>query len=425
MKYSILILLAALVLPFAARSQAVILKTDTVSVSCSASDTFLVPVRVRNFTGVGSLQFTLSWTPSQLKYAYVTSGAANPFYLGGATAGFDTTNFINQGKLTFTWTKQGGASFPDNTPVFYVAFRRLSGPFSPVTFVNTPVVIEVADKNGDELQNALMAGGVLPIDTIPPTITCPPSLTVQSSGPAVVNGISPTSVADNCTVQQVGWSVSGATTGNFPTDPDASGGVFNFGSSTVVYKVTDVGNATATCSFSIMVEPNNASDTLTILAGGGGANCGQSIAVPITAVSFDSLGSLQFSIQWDTAVLKFDSVTIAGSALTLDANNFGTLQAVNGFVSFSWTSSVPLVGTTIPNGSLLFRVHLSPKSGNSGMTQISFGDFPTFREAYTSATNPPEEVPVFYIPGQINVSDNTPPTIVCPQNISVQPCPAN
>ncbi len=196
MKYSILILLAALALPFAARSQAVILKTDTVSVSCSSSDTFLVPVRVRNFTGVASMQFTLSWTPSQLKYAYVTPGANNPFYLGGATAGFDTTTLlINQGKLTFAWTKQGGASYPDDTPVFFVAFRRLSGPFSPVTFVNAPVGIEVTDKNADELPFQLMPGGVLPIDTVPPTITCPPSPPpVQSSGPAPVNGISPTSV---------------------------------------------------------------------------------------------------------------------------------------------------------------------------------------------------------------------------------------
>jgi len=381
-----------------------------------------MPVRVRNFTGVASMQFTLSWTPAQLKYAYVTDGAGNLFYNGGAQAGFDTTNFISQGKLTFTWTKVGGASFPDDSPVFFVAFRRTGGPYSPVTFVNTPVGIEVTDKNGDELLHQLMPGGVLPIDTIPPTITCPPDATVQGSGPTPVNGISPTSVADNCTVQQVGWSVSGATTGNFPTDPDASGASFNLGLSTVVYRVTDVGNATATCSFTVMVEPSTTSDTLTIVAGGGNAGCGQSIAIPITALNFDSLGSLQFSIKWDTAVLKFDSVTIAGSALTLDANNFGLIQTANGFLSFGWTSNIPLVGTSIPNGSLLFRVHLSPKNGNSGMTQIEFGDIPAIREA-TGGAPPFDEVPAFYIPGQVNVSDNTPPTIVCPANISVQTQP--
>lgn len=424
MKYSILILLAALALPFAARSQAVILKTDTVSISCSSSDTFLMPVRVRNFTGVGSLQFTLSWTPAQLKYAYVTPGPANPFYLGGASAGFDTTtSLINQGKLTFAWTKQGGASYPDDTPVFFVAFRRVSGPFSTISFVNTPIVIEVTDKNADELLFQLMPGGVLPIDTVPPTITCPPGVTVQGSGPTPVSGISPTSVADNCTVQQVGWSVSGATTGNFPTDPDASGALFNLGLSTVVYKVTDVGNATATCSISVMVEPSTTSDTLTISAGGGNAGCGQSIAVPITALNFDSLGSLQFSITWDTAVLKFDSVTIAGSALTLDANSFGTNFIGNGVLTFNWVSPSSLTGgTTVPNGSLLFRVHLSPKNGNTTTTQIGFGDIPTIREA-TSGISPFDEVPAFYIPGQVSIADNTPPTIVCPQNIGVQTQP--
>ena len=425
MKYIILILLAALAIPFAARSQAVILKTDTVSISCSSTDTFLMPVRVLNFTGVGSFQFTLSWNSAQLDYAYVTPGANNPFYIGGAAAGFDTTTFINSGKLTFTWTKVGGATFPDSTPVFYVAYRRVGGPFSLVEFVNIPVGIEVTDKNGDELPNQIMSGGVLPIDTVSPTITCPLNLTVQSSGPAVVNGINPTTLSDNCPLLpgSVGWSSAGATTAGFPTDPDASGASFNFGLSTVTYLITDVGGNTAACSFSIMVEPSNTSDTLTLMAGNGNASCGQSFAVPITALNFDSLGSLQFSIGWDTSLLKFNSISLAGSTLSLDSNNFGFIQTANGFVSFSWTSPTPLVGTTIPNGSLLFSVFLSPLTANSGMTQIQFGDFPTFREAYTSAVNPPEEVSVFYIPGQINITDNVPPTLGCPANIGVQTQP--
>ena len=425
MKYIILILLAALAIPFAARSQAVILKTDTVSISCSSTDTLLMPVRVRNFKGVASVQFTLQWVAPQLKFIYVTPGPGNVF-LPGAQIGFDTSSvLLNQGKLAFTWTRVGGTSFPDDTPIFFVAFKRVGGPYSPVAFSSIPVVVELTDKNGDELLHTLMNGGVLPVDTVPPTITCPPNSTLQSNGPVAVNGISPTSVADNCTVQQVGWSVTGATTGNFPTDPDASGAIFNLGSSTVVYKVTDVGNATATCSFSIMVEPSNTSDTLAILAGSGNASCGTGFAMPITALNFDSLGSLQFSINWNPLVLKFDSVSITGSALnsSVSNTNFGTSQTANGLLAFSWTSPTSLNGgTTISNGGLLFKVYLSPVAGSSGMAQVQFGDVPAFREAY-EASLPPEEVPVVYIPGQINISDIVPPSLTCPQNIGVQALP--
>jgi gliding motility-associated-like protein len=413
--------LAALTIPFAAQSQApVILKTDTVSIACASQDTFLYPVRVKNFTGVASFQFTLNFNPAHLDYAYITPGASNPFFTGNFTADFDTTTFVNQGRFTFAWTRVGGASFPDNTPVFFIAFRRISGPYSPVTFVNSPIVIEVTDKNADELPYALQTGGVLPFDNIAPTISCPADRTVATNGPSVVNNIAPTAVNDNCLppVQQ-GWSSVGATVANFPNNPNASGSVFNLGLSVITYKVTDVGNNTATCSFNLTLTPTNTSDTLTIVAANGNASCGTPFSIPITALNFDSLGSLQFSMQWDKAILKLDSFSVIGSALQLNSTNFDIVQAPNGRMSFAWTSPTSLNGgTTIANGALLFRLHFSIISNGSPLTSLQFGDLPSVREAF-KALLIPEEVPAFYIPGQINITDNTPPTLVCPANISV------
>lgn len=413
----ILLLLAGLVVPHGAKGQDVILKTDTISIPCAQTDTFLVPVRVKNFTNVGSFQFTLSWNPTYLDYAYVTTGGpANPFFLGGANPSFDSTTFINTGKLTFAWNKVGGGSYPDNSVVFYVAFRRIGGPYTPVQFVNTPVGIEVTDPLGEDLPWQIQSGGVKPIDANPPTITCPLSVSQQVSVPTAINGIAPTSVADNCVLQSVGWASTGATTASFPIDPDASGAVFGFGISTVTYTATDVGGNTATCSFTINLQPSISSDTLTLLLENTPASCGQQVALDVTTFNFDSLGSLQFSVNWNNTILKFDSVSLNGSVLSLSASNFGTTQTGNGLLAFSWTTG-SLFGTTVPQGALLFRIYYTV-IGN-GNTSVQFGDSPTFREAYSSAVQPPEEVPAFYIPGQVNVVDNVPPTLVCPANIAV------
>ena len=417
----ILLLLAGLAAPSGAQTQGVILKTDTISLLCTQTNTFRVPVRVQNFTNVGSFQFTLSWNTAYLDYEGVTKGSAtNPFFLNGANPSFDTTTFINAGKLTFAWNRVGGATFADSTIVFYVVFRRLGGPYAPVQFVSTPVGIEVTDPVGEDLPWKTQSGGVLPIDNLLPTITCPLSMNQLVSGPSPVNGISPTSVADNCTLQSVGWTSTGSTMASFPVDPDASGAIFGFGLSTVTYTATDVGGNTATCSFTINLEPAISSDTLTILLENASASCGQQLSLNVTTFNFDSLGSLQFSVNWDKTLLRFDSVGIIGSGLVLSNSNFGTALANDGLLSFSWTTNT-LYGTTVDNGAVLFRIYYTAL--NSGIASVQFGDEPTSREAFTSAVQPPEEISTFYVPGQVMVTDNIAPTIVCPANIAVQTQP--
>ena len=104
----ILILLAAWVLPQQVSAQ-VVLKTDTINVSCSASSVFLVPIRVRDFADVSGLQFTFQWNPAQLDYAYITD--INPAFSGVA---FDSTSLINQGKFTFAWTQINSLNLADD-----------------------------------------------------------------------------------------------------------------------------------------------------------------------------------------------------------------------------------------------------------------------------------------------------------------------
>ena len=414
--FLILMLLASFAYTSQMSAQAVILKTDTVSIDCKSSDTFLIPVRVRNFTNVGSMQFTVSWNPADLDYAYTTP--LNPLFTQGAVnIGFDSTTYQASGRITFTWTKFGGLSVPNDSTIFSLAFRRISGPFSPVTIVSTPVLIEITDANGNELMVETMSGGVEPIDNTPPTIVCPDNVTVAVSAPSAVSDIAPLSAIDNCSIPDVGWFSSGATVASAPNDPDASGAIFNFGTSNVVYRATDVGGNTATCAFTVTLEVSNTSDVLTVIAESGSAACGQTFSIDITALNFDSLGSLQFSLGWDPAILQYVPVNNFNPALLLAPTNFGTNSVNTGFLSFSWTTN-SLFGTTIPNGAVLFTLNFNVIGGNNGNSQIQFGDFPSVREAFTSAVSPPEETEATFIGGQVDFADLIPPTITCPPNAS-------
>jgi hypothetical protein len=78
-------------------------------------------------------------------------------------------------------------------------------------------------------------------DVTVPTISCPTDMTVQSATDVIVNYSVPVGL-DNC---------NGSST--LMTTGLASGSLFPVGKTTVTYKVTDIGNHTATCSFNVTV----------------------------------------------------------------------------------------------------------------------------------------------------------------------------
>ena len=408
----ILFILAGLFAPATSRAQAVILKADSMTVPCHAVDTFLIPVRVFNFDTVAGLQFTLSWNAAHLGYVHITD--VNPAFSG---IGFDTTTFINQGDLTFSWTAIGGLSLPDTSILFKVAYTRLGGPATLVEFTNDPTPIAAIGPLGNDLMVETAPGLVTPIDTEPPTVSCPANVMMDAFGPSPVNNIEPASILDNCSVESIGWNSTGATTANFPNDPDASGAVFNLGTSTVTYLVTDVGGNTASCSFEVTLNLMPG-DSLTIIASNETAACGQTVTLKITALNFDSISGLQFSLGWDTNVVAYASVGNFHPSLLLSNSNFGITQTGNGFLGFAWTSALPN-GNTIADGSVLFTVSFNVVATTNANTDIVFGDIPTEMVAFSSATLPPVEIGFLTVNGSVTIADNQPPVIECPANVSV------
>jgi hypothetical protein len=87
------------------------------------------------------------------------------------------------------------------------------------------------------------------VDAEAPTITCPANV---ASCDSLVNGLAPTT-ADNCTGETVTYNLSGATTGIGVAD--ASGTLFNLGTTTIWYYVTDVAGNKDSCSFDVTINP--------------------------------------------------------------------------------------------------------------------------------------------------------------------------
>ncbi|MCB0544460.1 MAG: HYR domain-containing protein, partial [Saprospiraceae bacterium] len=117
------------------------------------------------------------------------------------------------------------------------------------------VILQVIDQSGN-VSTCTTAVHVYDLEV--PVITCPNGVettTDEDACTATVSGIHLQDVQDNCAVT-IFYSISGATTASGQND--ASGTVFNKGTSTVTYTVTDGSGNTSNCSFDVEVEDHQA-----------------------------------------------------------------------------------------------------------------------------------------------------------------------
>ena len=252
--------------------------------------------------------------------------------------------------------------------------------------VGTPVTVTltVTDNNGNSSTNT---STVTVEDITSPTITCPTD--ISTTGPAgscsaVVTGLAPASVSDNCTGTSVSYSLSGSTIGTGTSD--ASGTSFNKGITTVWYKVTDISGNSDSCSFDVTVTTNvvppdsaytipdqvcEGAATIDLMYGGGVMleggiaqwyddagltnNIGSGSPLTITAPNVSTTYYVRFEGSCDTSAVVSTTVTIYPNpvpTITEKVENAcasGPLYryVVSGQASstFSWTAS----GGTIAN----------------------------------------------------------------------------
>lgn len=261
----------------------------------------------------------------------------------------------NCGVTLLTWS-MGGVT-PGNSPgtgINYVGTQTFN-------LGSTPVTYTIRDASNNQTTCSF---NVTVIDNVNPTITCPSNMsafTSSSSCSASVVTPNPT-VSDNCTVSALNWTITqGATTvasgsGNLGTR------VFNLGTSTVNYTVTDASGNSSTCSYTVTVTDN----------------VNPTISCPSNMTAFTSAASCSANVATPNPTVS-DNCTVASLSWTITQGAIVQASGTGNLGTHAFNLGTSTVNYIVTDG-----------SGNSSNC------------SYT-----------------VTVTDNVNPTISCPSNMSV------
>ncbi len=135
------------------------------------------------------------------------------------------------------------------------------------------------------------------------------------------------------------------------------------------------------------------------------------MCVNIRANNFTSLSDVQFSINWDQANLKFNSLDNNDDALIPD---FGVLYGVNqtdsGILNFAW-SDVEGDGHTLSNGTRLFTLCFELVGPGSNEIQFTNNLTPIKVTEYVNEIRDDPVTDFQFLTGTLSFLDNVPPTV--------------
>jgi subtilisin-like proprotein convertase family protein len=113
------------------------------------------------------------------------------------------------------------------------------------------------------------------------------------------------------------------------------------------------------------------------------AQPGDSAKVGISVGAFQAVTSVQFTLQWDPAVLEFLGVSDFGLP-SLASDNFGTNHTSSGQLTFSWDDP-QLLGVSLSNNTPIFSTSFRVLGSQGSSSALAFVDSPTVREVTVNA----------------------------------------
>ncbi len=160
--------------------------------------------------------------------------------------------------------------------------------------------------------------------------------------------------------------------------------------------------------------------TLTFVAGEVESPTSSQICVDFKAYKFNCVVSAQFSIHFNQSIIQYLSAQSFGLP-DLTAANFGSTQAANGTISFSWFDQ-STTGITVPDGTTIFQLCFNVTGTNGQVSNITFDANPTAIEV-TGCTNGQTLTPSFdpgsvtvgvTCSGPVTISNNVITHVACP-----------
>lgn len=154
-----------------------------------------------------------------------------------------------------------------------------------------------------------------------------------------------------------------------------------------------------------------------------------SIVLPtIKVTGFQGILSAQYAICWDPQVLQFQAVTNMNLP-GLDTTKFGYLRIDQGILSFAWPSPNLSSGTTVPDGTAIFRLKMKVIGPTGSGTGLKFmTKLPTAIEVTHTVNNKTEAFPDSlvhlnhgYVAVGFTVADEEPDALSMPLSVFPNP----
>lgn len=134
--------------------------------------------------------------------------------------------------------------------------------------------------------------------------------------------------------------------------------------------------------------PQNTFTPLSLFAEGASAGPGQEFCLDITTANFDSIVSMQFTMNWDTAVMKFVSASLVDMP---DQSTFGfgaTNACSLGVLAVSWNAIQDTMGfVSVPDGTVLFELCFMALGEVNDCTPLAFSGSPLTIEVTNECSN--------------------------------------
>lgn len=128
----------------------------------------------------------------------------------------------------------------------------------------------------------------------------------------------------------------------------------------------------------VLVEPDNPDEAVQLIAESASADPNSPVCLDISTANFTDVVSAQFTLRWDTALLKFDSLLLGGLPGLGVAGNFNLNDTGNGILRFGWFNA-SLEPVTLPDGESLFTLCFTT-SPFPGIGTLSISSVPTLIE---------------------------------------------
>ncbi len=141
--------------------------------------------------------------------------------------------------------------------------------------------------------------------------------------------------------------------------------------------VTNPSGCTATDSVFVQF-----ADTVGLVIPNVTAACNRSVDVPVRATAFRNLLTMQGSVNWNAAYLRFDSIASFGpAALSMNPGNFGLSQISSGRLTFSWNDAAGK-GVSLLDSSVLFTLRFTAIGTGATTVPVTLSGNPTPLEFY-------------------------------------------